>query len=160
MSQVTEQELQERTSAPRVSLDDLKKNIQKVEYIYHGLLTICVITLQNGFTVTGESACVSPENYLKDVGERISYQNAEEKIWGFMGYALRQKHHEEKSGTFSTRLEDERDELNGRLTKLRAFLRTDASKNLDPEPLALLVQQEELMTELLTVLITRRNLLD
>ena len=66
-------------------------NVKKVDHIYHGLLTICVITLQNGFTVTGESACASPENYRKETGEKISYENAYDKIWALMGYELKNK---------------------------------------------------------------------
>jgi hypothetical protein len=56
-----------------------------------GLLTFCVLTLQNGFTVTGESACASPENFDADIGRKIARQNAEQKIWPLMGYELRTK---------------------------------------------------------------------
>lgn len=55
------------------------------------LLTLCVIVLNNGFTVTGESACASPENFDRDVGRQIARQNAEQKIWPLMGYVLKQK---------------------------------------------------------------------
>ena len=55
------------------------------------LLTFCVLTLQNGFTVTGESACASPENFDAGVGRRIARQNAVQKIWPLMGYELRSK---------------------------------------------------------------------
>ena len=53
------------------------------------LLTICVLVLRNGFTVTGESACASPENYDAEIGRNIARQNAVQKIWPLMGYALR-----------------------------------------------------------------------
>ena len=53
------------------------------------LLTFCVLVLRNGFTVTGESACVSPENFDADVGRKIARQNAVQKIWPLMGYELR-----------------------------------------------------------------------
>ncbi len=55
------------------------------------LLTFCVLVLRNGFTVTGESACASPENYDKAIGERIARQNAEQKIWPLMGYQLKEQ---------------------------------------------------------------------
>lgn len=56
-----------------------------------GLLTFCVLVLQNGFTVTGESACASPENFDAEIGQRIARQNAVQKIWPLMGYALKGK---------------------------------------------------------------------
>ena len=55
------------------------------------LLTFCVIILRNGFTVTGESACASPENFDAEVGRKIALENAKQKIWPLMGYALKQK---------------------------------------------------------------------
>lgn len=55
------------------------------------LLTFCVLTLRNGFTVTGESACASPENFDAEIGRNIARQNAVQKIWPLMGYELRSK---------------------------------------------------------------------
>ena len=53
------------------------------------LLTFCVLVLRNGFTVTGESACASPENFNAEIGRKIARQNAVGKIWPLMGYELR-----------------------------------------------------------------------
>ena len=55
------------------------------------LLTFCVLVLRNGFTVTGESACASPENFDAEIGRKIARQNAVAKIWPLMGYALKEK---------------------------------------------------------------------
>ena len=55
------------------------------------LLTFCVLVLRNGFTVTGESACASPENFDAEIGRKIARQNAINKVWPLMGYALRSK---------------------------------------------------------------------
>lgn len=55
------------------------------------LLTFCVLVLKNGFTVTGESACASPENFDEGIGRKIARQNAEQKIWPLMGYELKQR---------------------------------------------------------------------
>jgi hypothetical protein len=55
------------------------------------LLTFCVLVLRNGFTVTGESACVSPENFDAELGRKIARQNAIAKVWPLMGYALRER---------------------------------------------------------------------
>lgn len=54
------------------------------------LLTICVLVLRNGFTVTGESACASPENFDAEIGRQIARRNAEAKIWLLEGYLLKQ----------------------------------------------------------------------
>jgi hypothetical protein len=55
------------------------------------LLTFCVLVLKNGFTITGESACASPENFDAELGRKIARQNAVNKIWPLMGYALKEK---------------------------------------------------------------------
>ena len=62
------------------------------------LLTFCVLVLRNGFTVTGESACVSPENFDAAIGRRIARENAVDKLWPLLGYALREKLYEESQG--------------------------------------------------------------
>lgn len=55
------------------------------------LLTFCVLVLRNGFTVTGESACASPENFNAEIGRKIARENAIAKIWPLMGYELKSK---------------------------------------------------------------------
>lgn len=56
-----------------------------------GNLTFCVLQLRNGFTITGESACASPENFDPEIGRKIARANAVQKIWPLMGYALREQ---------------------------------------------------------------------
>lgn len=56
-----------------------------------GLLTFCVLRLRNGFTVTGESACASPENFDAEIGCKIARENAVQKIWPLLGFRLRDK---------------------------------------------------------------------
>ncbi|WP_447839212.1 Gp49 family protein [Enterobacter cloacae] len=55
------------------------------------LLTFCVLVLKNGFTVTGESACASPENFDPEIGRKIARENAVNKIWMLEGYLLKQR---------------------------------------------------------------------
>lgn len=59
-------------------------------------LTFCVLVLRNGFTVTGESACASPENFDPEIGRQIARENARNKIWPLAGYALRQRLYEKE----------------------------------------------------------------
>ena len=55
------------------------------------MLTFCVLVLRNGFTVTGESACASPENFSAEIGRRVARENAIAKVWPLLGYALKDK---------------------------------------------------------------------
>lgn len=110
-----EEEIQRKgKTAPRITPADLKANIVAEHYftamdgvvgragcpsIVAGtplespldLLTFCVLVLRNGFTVTGESACASPENFDAEIGRKIARQNAEQKIWPLMGYELKSR---------------------------------------------------------------------
>ena len=96
MTPVTESELkdhQEKIGGKRVTLDALKANITKEEFhVFPGSqLTVCVLTLLNGFTVTGESACADPAMFNEEIGQKIARENAERKIWPLMGYALKEE---------------------------------------------------------------------
>jgi hypothetical protein len=55
------------------------------------LLTFCVLVLKNGFTVTGESACASPQNFNAELGRKIARGHAVAKIWQLEGYLLRER---------------------------------------------------------------------
>jgi hypothetical protein len=55
------------------------------------LLTFCVLILRNGFTVTGESACASPENFDAEIGRKVARENAKQKLWPLLGYELKSK---------------------------------------------------------------------
>ena len=92
----TEQMIQEKgLNAPRLNPKHIDDTIVKCEFFkLTDVLTVCVLTLKNGFTVTGESACASPENYDKEIGEKIAKENAKEKIWVLEGYLLKQRLYE------------------------------------------------------------------
>jgi hypothetical protein len=116
--QAIEQEIQAKgKTAPRVTPADIEANIASEHYFTAqdgavgnhgngtyagdwevprsiealGLLTFCVLVLRNGFTVTGESACASPENFDAEIGRNVARQNAVQKIWPLMGYQLRDR---------------------------------------------------------------------
>lgn len=113
-----EQEIQARASvAPRVTPADIEAEIVSEHYFtaadgYRSnpcydpnghpheplpapapleLLTFCVLVLRNGFTVTGESACASPENFDAEIGRKIALLNAVNKIWPLLGFRLRDR---------------------------------------------------------------------
>jgi hypothetical protein len=166
-----EQQIQAKgKTAPRVTPGDIEANIHHEHYFTAaegvagacdgwkllkdgneslGLLTFCVLVLRNGFTVTGESACASPENFDAEIGSKIARQNAVQKIWPLMGYQLRDELHrravfdaEPKVGgqqpapgaaqagyssmqPHQQRVVDERAELDDKLSKLAGFFGSD-----------------------------------
>jgi hypothetical protein len=77
--------------APRITPDMLDAEIVAEDYhVFPGsCLTVCCLTLKNGFTVTGESACASPENFNAEIGQKIARSNAREKLWPLLGFRLR-----------------------------------------------------------------------
>ncbi|WP_005537666.1 Gp49 family protein [Aggregatibacter actinomycetemcomitans] len=75
----------------KLTYEHIKSVIKSVEYVHVGVLTICVLTLQNGFTVTGESACLSLATYDTEIGRKIARDNAEDKIWMLEGYLAKQR---------------------------------------------------------------------
>ena len=92
-----EQAIQDKgLTAPRITPGDIDATIKSAAFhVFPGSqLTVCCMTLTNGFTVTGESACASPENFDREIGEGIAFSNARNKIWALEGYLLKQKLHE------------------------------------------------------------------
>lgn len=88
-----EQEIQDKgLTAPRLTPALIDDTIVGEQYaVFNGVLTICILTLKNGFTVTGESACASPENFDAALGTKIARENARNKIWALEGYALKNR---------------------------------------------------------------------
>lgn len=81
-----------RQTAPRVTKEHLQSIIIDRTFIHATpTMTICILTLRNGFTVTGESACASPENYDAALGEKFAFEKAFEKLWALEGYALKER---------------------------------------------------------------------
>lgn len=92
--QAVEQEIQDKgLTAPRLTPADIDATIaSELFHVFEGTtLTVCCLVLQNGYTVTGESACASPENFDRELGQKIARDNARQKIWALAGYALREK---------------------------------------------------------------------
>lgn len=90
--QSVEQEIQSKgLNAPRVTPADVDAAITGEQYhVFEGTtVTVCCLNLRNGFTVVGESACASPENFDAELGRKIARDNARQKIWALEGYALR-----------------------------------------------------------------------
>ncbi len=86
------QDLQGRinqTPAPKVSKAYIEQRIGSTRFErFSPTVTMCEITLDSGFSVRGESACVNVENYDQEIGERISYDNAFSQLWPLFGFLL------------------------------------------------------------------------
>ena len=80
-------------TAPRVTPEHLEEVIVSEQYhvFPNTTFTACLLTLRNGYTVLGESACASPENFDAELGRKIARRNAKDKIWSLEGYLLRDK---------------------------------------------------------------------
>lgn len=153
----TDAELQaraDRLGAQFVNESKLRSNIKDVQYVIvpGSQLTICVITLLNGYTVTGESACADPLMFDKDVGEKFAFAAAERKVWPLLVYAPKQEIFLNGDGTFKGRLEREARELEDKFDKLSAFIGTDTFRGLNPKERELLVTQKGAMSEYLEIL--------
>lgn len=74
-----------------VTNEKIEAKIKDVDYVQKGVHTICYLTLQNGFTVTGQSACAHPDNYNEALGRKIAFDNAFREIWSLEGYLLKEK---------------------------------------------------------------------
>ena len=88
-----EQMIQEKgLNAPRLTpkLIDDKIVGEYFHIVPNTPMTLCVLTLQNGFVVTGDSTAVSIENFDKEIGRKVARENARDKIWSLEGYLLKE----------------------------------------------------------------------
>lgn len=85
-------------NAPQLTISDIQAAIAKAEYLVipRTTTTICHLTMQNGFTVVGKSACASPENFNIALGEKYAYEDAVNKVWELEGYLLKERLYQSK----------------------------------------------------------------
>lgn len=80
-------------TAPRITPQDLDDTINEEAYYVFpdSTVTICLLTLKNGFTVIGESACASPENFDEQIGREVAFKDARNKLWPLLGFLLKDR---------------------------------------------------------------------
>ena len=95
---MSEQEIEQaiqvkNLNAPRLTHEIINDRIASAEYYVfpNTTLTVCCLTLSNGFNVTGQSAPENPENFDAEIGRKIAFENARDKIWMLEGYLLKSK---------------------------------------------------------------------
>jgi len=165
--QSTEQMIQDKgLTAPRLRPEDIvdaKIIGSTFTKLPSGKCMICEITLANGFTVRGEAACVSPENFDEEIGRKVSLENAVDKIWPLEGYLLQEKHPvvpvkvvdavtNEEYEDWQKRVIEERDQLNSKLAKLKMFIDTDQLHELPAEEAGRLLNQRDAMARYSAIL--------
>ncbi len=75
--------------AERVTPEYMKSRITGTKFTrLTDTVTHARITLDNGYGVSGESACVNVENYNQEIGEKIAYDNAFHQLWPLFGFFL------------------------------------------------------------------------
>ena len=76
----------------RLKEDDIIGVIRETRFhVFPGTtMTVCCLTLENGYNVLGDSACVSPEYFDAALGESLAYEKAKDKIWALEGYLLKE----------------------------------------------------------------------
>lgn len=88
------------SDAPRVTPEDVDAAIVGETYtvLPDGRTTVCQLTLDNGFTVEGFSACVSKENFNAEVGNAIARERAIAEVWKLLGFRLADAIHDAATG--------------------------------------------------------------
>lgn len=76
---------------PRVTAEAMKDAILGVDYLSHGLTTVCIIVLHNGFKFVGHSTPADARNYDADIGKSYAYDNAFRQMWSHFGFMLRDR---------------------------------------------------------------------
>lgn len=82
----------------KVTLEGIKAKIKAECYLVlpDGRTTVCMLSLENGYTIQGISACVDASNFNIDLGRKYAYEDAIRQIWPLEGYLLAQRLHEGK----------------------------------------------------------------
>lgn len=90
--QAVEKEIQAKgLNAPRLNPAHIDALIVREDYhVFPGtVLTVCALTLKNGFMVVGKSAPASAANFDAELGRKIARDDARNQIWALEGYLLR-----------------------------------------------------------------------
>ena len=110
--------------ANQITAEDIRSKIKSETYLVlpDGRTTLCVLSLENGFTITGTSACVHAANFNIDTGRQYAHAEAFRKIWELEGYLLAQRLYENPPVTLTvpTVLEEAKKQLDAEIEKWKA----------------------------------------
>lgn len=77
----------------KVTLEGIKAKIKGETYLVlpDGKSTLCILTLENGYTIKGLSACVDATEFDLNLGRKYAFEDAIKQIWPLEGYLLAEK---------------------------------------------------------------------
>ena len=105
----------------KVTLEQIQSKIKSESYIVlpDGRTTLCMLVLENGFTINGTSACVDAANFDINLGRRYAHEDAIRQIWPLEGYLLAQRLYENPPVTLTvpTVLEEAKKQLDAEISK-------------------------------------------
>lgn len=85
-----------RGSMP-ITREQIEARIETVEYVAaRDKLTLCSVTLDNGFIVSGEASCIDPAEFNSSVSQRMAYEDAVDKLWTYLGFMAREDAHRDQ----------------------------------------------------------------
>lgn len=143
-------------------LNDQITNVNYYQFSETG--TLCTLTLNNGYVVTGVSSCIDPTIFNEDIGKKIAYDNAFDTLWALLGYQEKQRWFEETQLSWSERVQLERDKLLEKLSKLRKLIynldgtKTTYLDSITEEHWELLYKQYSIMEQYVQILNERLSL--
>lgn len=137
------------SNAPKVTQEDVEALIVNVVYVIlpDGRTTIALGTLRNGYTVRGESSCVSVENFDEALGQEYARKDLVNKVWPLAGLLLAERLHQEKQSqgeTWVDRLHAEWKQAADRLEKLKVML-ANPHPAIEDVDLKILHEQDRIM---------------
>lgn len=93
----------------KVTIDQIEAKITDETYLVlpDGRSTLCILTLENGYSVKGLSACVDPAEFNLALGRQYAREDAMNQVWPLEGYLLAQRIHEHKVRTEVQKLFEE-----------------------------------------------------
>lgn len=108
----------------KITYEGIKAKIKSETYLVlpDGRTTLCMLTLENGYTIKGLSACVDAANFDLDLGRKYAYEYAIRQIWPLEGYLLAQRLYENPSVTMTAPsvLEEAKKQLDAEIEKWSA----------------------------------------
>lgn len=130
----------------KVTPDSIKAKIDKVEYLVMPgtTVTLCNITMKNGYSVRGESACVDPRNFNEEIGKGIAYKQAFDKLWPLEGYLLAEKRSQVKPALPNFRIHFLEDPVRGARAQIGKYVTVSGrtSRNTGMDELAEMATNE------------------
>lgn len=118
--------------ANRLTLENIKNTIKDVSYIVNKdtCLTICILSLKNGFNIVETSACIDPSMFDESIGKNIAYEKAEKKIWELLGFYTKELKYQY---THNDLVAAESDVLSTRIRNLENFIASEYYKTLSED---------------------------